>query len=194
MKFDEIKARLQNYRVGIAGAGGLGSNCAHALARSGIGTLVIADFDIVNESNLNRQFFFHNQIGMKKVVALKENLIKIDPSVNVIIHEVVLNNDNIPLIYAACDVIVEAFDGSEMKEMIVASVSRSLPSVPLVIGSGLAGWGRNNDIRSRKIDEMLFVAGDETTEVSDELPPLAPRVGIIANMQANIVLDILLNK
>lgn len=194
MKFDEIKARLQNYRVGIAGAGGLGSNCAHALARSGVGTLVIADFDIVNESNLNRQFFFHNQIGMKKVVALKENLLKVDPSANVIIYDVVLNNDNIPRIYAGCDVIVEAFDGSGMKEMIVESVSIALPSVPLVIGSGLAGWGRNNDIRSRKVDEMLYVAGDETTEVSDNLPPLAPRVGIVANMQANIVLDILLYK
>ncbi|MFO7574507.1 MAG: sulfur carrier protein ThiS adenylyltransferase ThiF [Bacteroidales bacterium] len=194
MNFDEIKARLQNFRVGIAGAGGLGSNCAHALARSGVGTLVIADFDIVNESNLNRQFFFYNQIGMKKVVALKENLLKVNPSVNVIIHEDVLNNENIPLIYTGCDVIVEAFDGSEMKEMIVGIVSRALPSVPLVIGSGLAGWGRNNDIRSRKIDEKLYVAGDETTEISAELPPLAPRVGIVANMQANIVLDLLLNK
>jgi sulfur carrier protein ThiS adenylyltransferase len=194
MKFDEIKARLQNYRVGIAGAGGLGSNCAHALARSGVGTLIIADFDIVNESNLNRQFFFSSQVGMKKVVALKKNLLKVNSFVNVIIHDIVLDNDNIPLIYSGCDVIVEALDDSEMKEMLVGSVSRSLPSVPLVIGSGLAGWGRNNNIRSRKVDEMLYVAGDETTEVSDNLPPLAPRVGIVAYMQANIVLDLLLNK
>ena len=177
-----------------AGAGGLGSNCAHALARSGVGTLVIADFDIVNESNLNRQFFFWNQVGMSKVVALKENLNRVNPSVRIITHEIVLDHENIPVIFAGCDVVVEAFDRSDMKEMIAESLSRSLPLVPLIIGSGLAGWGRNNDIRSRKIDEMLYITGDETTEVSDELPPLAPRVGIVANMQANIVLDLLLNK
>lgn len=194
MKFDEIRTKLQNYRVGIAGAGGLGSNCAHALTRSGIGTLVIADFDTVSEANLNRQFFFRNQVGSKKVVALKENLNMIDPTIKIEIHDVVLDSKNTPVIFAGCDLIVEAFDRNDMKQMIVESISRSMPYTPLIIGSGLAGWGRCNDIRYRKIDEMLYIAGDESTEVSDDLPPLAPRVGIVASMQANIVLEILLNK
>ena len=54
---------MSKFRVGIAGAGGLGSNCAVALARSGVGTLVIADFDIIEAANLNRQYYFTDQIG-----------------------------------------------------------------------------------------------------------------------------------
>jgi sulfur carrier protein ThiS adenylyltransferase len=68
MTFDEIKSKLKNYTVGIAGVGGLGSNCAVALARVGIGKLIISDFDIVYESNLNRQYFFKDQIGLKKLM------------------------------------------------------------------------------------------------------------------------------
>ncbi|MBE0675315.1 MAG: sulfur carrier protein ThiS adenylyltransferase ThiF [Bacteroidales bacterium] len=192
MRFSEIKKRLSVCRVGIAGAGGLGSNCAIALVRSGVGTVVIADFDTVNESNLNRQFFFRDQIGMPKVSALKDNLKRIDPDSHIIIHEIELNPDNIPSVFKGCDIIVEAFDRSDMKKMLIESVYRDLPGIPLVVGSGLAGYGDNNSIRSRRIDETLWLAGDESGEVSDENPPLAPRVGIVANMQANIVLEILL--
>ena len=66
MRFSEIKTHLGKFRVGIAGAGGLGSNCAVALARSGVGTLVISDFDIIEQSNLNSQYYFTNQVGMMK--------------------------------------------------------------------------------------------------------------------------------
>ena len=70
---------LENAKVGIAGAGGLGSNCAMHLVRAGVKKLVIADFDVVSESNLNRQFFFRDQLGRKKVDALAENLRRIEP-------------------------------------------------------------------------------------------------------------------
>lgn len=194
MRFTVIREKLRHYKVGIAGAGGLGSNCAQALVRSGVGTLVIADFDTVSELNLNRQFFFQSQVGEKKVEALRENLRRIDPSVNIEVHDVFLDHENTPRVFAGCDIIVEAFDNSEMKQMIIETVAMALPGIPLVVGSGLAGWGGNEKIRSRKIDNNLYVIGDESEEVSEELPPLAPRVGIVANMQANIVLEILLNK
>jgi sulfur carrier protein ThiS adenylyltransferase len=194
MDFNQIKKKLSAFRVGIAGAGGLGSNCAQALARCGIGTLVIADFDVVEEPNLNRQFFFRDQIGMKKVEALKENLGRIGNATQVIVHDMALNPDNISSVYSGCDVIVEAFDRADMKEMLFETVNRLLPGVPLIMGSGLAGWGRNESIRSRKIDSTLYIVGDESLEVSDDLPPLAPRVSIVACMQANIVVEILLNE
>ncbi|MBM3420231.1 MAG: sulfur carrier protein ThiS adenylyltransferase ThiF [Bacteroidetes bacterium] len=193
MLFGEIKKRLSSFRVGIAGAGGLGSNCAQALVRSGVGTLVIADFDIVEERNLNRQFFFLDQTGMKKVDALKVNLDRIGSGSVIIVHDVTLTREIIPGIFAGCDVIVEAFDRSDMKLLLIETVTREMPGIPVVAASGLAGWGGNETITSRKIDKTLYVVGDESNEVSDELPPLAPRVGIVACMEANLVLEILLN-
>lgn len=194
MTFDEIKEKLSRFRVGIAGAGGLGSNCAVALARSGVGTLVIADFDIVEERNLNRQYFFLDQTGMKKVTALSENLSRISRTTKVIAHDTILTPENIPVIYKGCNIIVEAFDRSDMKQMLIETVSIQMPGIPLIVGSGLAGWGSNETIGSRKIDETLYICGDEAMEVGEQLPPLAPRVAIVANMQANLVLEILLKR
>ena len=184
--------KLKTKTVGIAGAGGLGSNCAVALARVGIGKLIIADFDIVSEGNLNRQYYCQDQIGQKKVVALKENLFRINPSVLVEIHDIKLSPKDIISIYKDCDIIIEAFDLAEMKEMIIETVLSSFTAKPLISGVGLAGWGKNNDMRTRKIGK-LYICGDEQTEVSESLPPLAPRVGIVANMQANQALEILIN-
>ena len=192
MTFSEIKAHLGKFRVGIAGAGGLGSNCAVALARCGIGTLVLSDFDIIEEPNLNRQYYFTDQVGMMKTVALKENISRINPGVIVIIHQKRLDMKNIPEIFSGCDVIVEAFDRSDMKEMLIETVQMKMRHTPLVIGSGMAGWGKSEDIRCRKIDDTLYVCGDESSEASENLPPMAARVGIVANMQANVVIEILM--
>lgn len=193
MRFSEIRGHLASFRVGIAGAGGLGSNCAVALARTGIGTLVIADFDVVEYANLNRQFYFSDQLGMKKTEALKENILRINPLINIVTHSVKLTGENIPLIYSGCDVIVEAFDMAEMKEMIINTVQTQMPGIPLVVGSGMAGWGDSDLLRCRKIDKSLYVCGDESTEASEDTPILAPRVGIVSHMQANTVVDILMN-
>lgn len=192
MTFEEIKSRLKNYTVGIAGVGGLGSNCAVALARTGIGTLIISDFDIVYESNLNRQYFFKDQIGMKKVGALKENIRRINPEINIIDNFIELDETNIVEIYKNCDVIVEAFDLAEMKKMLIETCLSELPEKPIVLGLGMAGWGQSNIIKYRQ-SENLYICGDEISEISDDNPPLAPRVGMVANMQANTVLEILLS-
>ena len=194
MNFAQITEHLSRFRVGIAGAGGLGSNCAVALARCGIGTLVIADFDIVEQNNLNRQYFFTDQIGVMKVIALKNNIFRINPQVSVIAHPEKLNGSNIPEVFRGCDVIVEAFDNSENKELLIETLDMCMPRTPLVIASGLAGWGKNDTLKYRKIDETLFVCGDESSEISEDLPPMAPRVGIVANMQANAVVEILMQK
>ena len=192
MTITEIRNHLAKFRVGIAGAGGLGSNSAVALARSGIGTLVLSDFDVVEEENLYRQYYFADQIGIMKTIALKENIARINPKITLIVHQKKLNRENIPDIFYGCNVIIEAFDNSDMKEMLIETIQQKMPGIPVVIGSCMAGWGRNEVLRSRKIDETLYLCGDESSEVSDNLPPLAPRVGIVANMQANVVIEILM--
>jgi len=191
MTYDANK--LKKSTIGIAGCGGLGSNCAVALARVGIGTLIIADFDVIEESNLNRQYYFRDQIGQKKAFALNANINRINPDVKVISIQKKLEASDIIKLFHDCDVIVEAFDKKEMKQMIIETVLTEMPDKPLVVASGLAGWGDNNSLRTRKIDN-LYICGDEVTETSEDLPPLGPRVGIVANMQANVVLEIVLGK
>jgi sulfur carrier protein ThiS adenylyltransferase len=193
MEFKEIQKVLSKKTVGIAGAGGLGSNCAVALARVGIGRIIICDYDKISRSNLNRQYYFYEQIGQHKVFAIEDNILFINPRVKVKAHHIKLNPENIPEIFKKCDVIVEAFDLAEMKQMIIETVLTALPKIPLVIGLGMAGWGDNNSLKVRKVDN-LYICGDEKSEISEDLLPLAPRVGIVANMQANTVLEILLNK
>ncbi len=193
MRLSEIRSHLSKFRVGIAGAGGLGSNCAVALARSGVGTLIIADYDIIEAPNLNRQYYFTDQIGQMKTIALKENISRINPNVSVIAHQKRLDKFNIPEIFSGCNIIVEAFDSSDMKEMLIETVQTKMPGIPLIIGSGMAGWGNSELIRYRKIDNTLYVCGDESTEVSEDIPPMAPRVGMVASMQANVVIELLMN-
>ncbi len=191
MNFTEIKKLLKHKTAGIAGAGGLGSNCAVALARSGIGKLIIADFDTVSESNLNRQYYFYNQIGQIKVNALKENIKNINPEVSVVTHPIKIKASDIPEIFSECNIIIEAFDKAEEKQLLIETVLSEFPEKPLISGLGMAGFGDSESLQVRKIDN-LYVCGDEKSEVSEENPPLAPRVGIVANMQANIALEILL--
>ncbi|TSA30013.1 MAG: sulfur carrier protein ThiS adenylyltransferase ThiF [Bacteroidetes bacterium] len=192
MTFQEIKQRLRRKSVGIAGCGGLGSNCAVALARVGVGRLVIVDFDAVTVSNLNRQYFFLDQIGMKKVEALRENIRRIDPAIGVEVADVKLTPDLLPGLFASCDVVVEAFDRADQKEMLIETMLKDFPEKPLVVGLGVAGWGRTDLVHFRKSGN-LYICGDEVSEISVELPPLAPRVGMVANMQANVVVEILLS-
>lgn len=185
--------KLKNKCVGIAGAGGLGSNCAIALARVGIGKLIIADYDVVSQTNLNRQYYFSDQIGKPKVFALKENISKINSFSEIETHNIKLTKESIIEIYKNCDIIVEAFDLAEMKKMIIETVISYFPEKYIVSGMGMAGWGNNNTLCTKEF-EKLFICGDGTTEVSDIYVPLAPRVAIVANMQANQVLELLLKK
>jgi sulfur carrier protein ThiS adenylyltransferase len=193
MKFEEIKNKLDACKVGIAGAGGLGSNCAVSLVRVGIGSLVVADFDVVNELNLNRQFFFRDQLGMKKVVALADNLYRINPNLNLTLVDKKITPENVLNYFADCQVMVEAFDAADQKKMLIETWVEKRPDVPIVIGSGMAGWGNNNTLSTQKFENM-YICGDGVSEIAGENPPLGPRVAIVANMQANQVLELLLGK
>lgn len=193
MKFSEIKQKLSAYTVGIAGCGGLGSNCAASLARVGIGKLIIADFDLIDESNLNRQFYFVDQIGQKKVYALRDNLFRINPNLKVIPIDQKLTPESIVLNFSDCDIIVEAFDQKHMKQMLIETILKYFPEKPLVCAIGLAGYGNVNSMRVEQHGN-LWICGDQETEVSEEQPPIAPRVCIAANMEADTVISILLNK
>ena len=184
---------LQKAVIGIAGAGGLGSNIAVSLARAGIGKLIVADFDKIEPSNLNRQQFFIDQIGMPKVIALLENLNNISPFTQYQMHDIKLNEENIPFIYKDVDIIVEAFDKAEMKTMLIETWLTHFPDKPIIAASGLSGWGKNELLHSRKIDN-LYICGDEVTDLQSGISPMAPRMGIVANMQANIVLELILKE
>jgi len=191
MNFSRIKKILRGKKVGIAGCGGLGSNCAVALARTGIGKLVLADFDVVRKSNLNRQYYFTDQIGQKKVFALADNLYFINPSVTIESHHTKLNAKRLLKVFKDCDVVIEAFDDAEMKEMLIETCMEKFPGKPVISGMGMAGFGNNHSIRVEQYGN-LYICGDMETEISDNMPPLAPRVGIVAMMQANLAIEILL--
>ena len=185
----EERAALESVRVGIAGAGGLGSNCAMHLVRAGVKHLTIVDFDVVNESNLNRQFFFRDQIGQKKVEALKANLLRIEPDADIRIVDTKLDASSTKELFADCTIVVEAFDVVEAKAMILAALAGS--GKKLVTASGLAGWGRSNAMKVRKMGNIVAI-GDGETSVGDGAAPVSPRVGLAAAMEANAVVSLLL--
>jgi sulfur carrier protein ThiS adenylyltransferase len=189
-----VHARLKQAVVGIAGVGGLGSAVAVALARVGVGRLVIADFDVVEPSNLNRQQYFIDQIGRYKVDALVDNLQRINPYVTVEAHRKYLGPENIPAIFSDCRIVVEAFDRADMKAMLVNTVLESLPQSIVVAASGLAGFGPNNSITTRKISRRLYLTGDSVSEAAPGSGLMAPRVGIAAHHQANQVIRIILGE
>lgn len=189
-----VHQKVKEARVGIAGLGGLGSSVAVALARVGVGTLVLADFDVVEPSNLNRQQYFVDQIGMSKVKAMTENLARINPYVRVEGHEVVLDRENVPRIFASTPIIVEAFDRAEMKEMIITTVLEHMPGHIVVAASGLAGYGPNNTIRTQRISPQLYIVGDHVSAARPGWGLMAPRVGIAAHHQANLVLRLILGE
>jgi sulfur carrier protein ThiS adenylyltransferase len=184
---------LKRACVGIAGCGGLGSHVALSLARVGVGHLILVDPDVVEPSNLNRQHYFVDQIGAYKVDALQETLLRANPFVRVETHRLRLTRENIPFVFAAADVIVEAFDTAEAKVMIIEAVLGQLPGRPLVVGSGMAGYGRSNAIHTRREGDLI-ICGDEVTEARPGRGLMAPRVGIAANHQANAVVEILVGQ
>jgi len=189
-----VHHRLKQAVIGIAGVGGLGSAVAVALARVGIGRLVIADFDVVEPSNLNRQQYFTDHIGRYKVDALCENLQRSNPYVTVHAHRTLLTPENIPALFSDCSIVVEAFDRADMKAMLVNTVLEAMPQSCIVAASGMAGYGSNNSIVTRKVSQRLYLTGDSVSEAKPGCGLMAPRVGIAAHHQANQVVRIILGE
>ena len=190
-KLEKITTELSKKTIGIAGAGGLGSNAAVALARSGIGHLIIVDYDRVEESNLNRQYYFKDQIGKIKVDALAENIQRINPITQVtsICSRLTTGHMHEPLHQA--DIIIEALDEAAIKKQFLEEVLEKLPSIPLVAASGTAGFGHSDRIVTRHLNN-LYLCYDEEAASSDDDVLLAPKVGIMAHWQANIAIALLL--
>ncbi|WP_320174955.1 sulfur carrier protein ThiS adenylyltransferase ThiF [Maridesulfovibrio sp.] len=183
---------LQAVHIGIAGAGGLGSNCAMYLVRSGFKQFVIADFDRIEESNLNRQFYFMEQVCTNKVDALCENLKSINPDLDITAHATAVSRENVHELFGECDVIIEAFDGAAAKKALVETF---LPTGKLLVtASGMGGTGNTDEIKTRKVRDNFYIVGDMKTECNAETPPFSPRVAICAAKQADIVLNHYLNK
>ena len=186
----DVLAALRQSSVGIAGAGGLGSNVAVSLARAGVGRLVIADFDKVEPSNLNRQQYTIDQVGERKVEALRDNLLAINPYSLYEVHDVRVTRRNAARIFARVDVLVEAFDRAEAKEMLIETCLAKFPGRPIVAASGLAGYGGNRRVHTRKMGN-LHICGDEASQCPKGISPMAPRVALVAAMQANLVVELL---
>ena len=189
-----VHETVKKARVGIAGLGGLGSSVAIALARVGIGELVLADFDVVEPSNLNRQQYFVDQIGKFKTDAIEENLRRINPYVKTVTHKVVLDKVNSPEIFRDVDVLVEALDRAENKAELLNAMAASCPEIPVIGASGVAGHGRSNTVRTSRFSSNYFIVGDRETEAASGTGLMAPRVGIAAHHQANCVLRLLLGE
>ncbi len=183
-------AVLRGSSVGIAGAGGLGSNAAVSLARVGVGRLIIADFDKIDPSNLNRQQFFVDQVGRSKVEALRENLLRINPFASYEVHEVCVTRENVADVFSPAEILIEAFDRAEAKQMLIETWLAKFPERPIIAASGLSGFGGNRKLRTRKMGN-LYICGDEASQPTPGVSPMAPRVGIVANMQANLAVELL---
>jgi sulfur carrier protein ThiS adenylyltransferase len=189
-----IHQRIKESVVGIAGLGGLGSAIAIALARIGVGKLILVDFDIVEPSNLNRQQYSIHQIGMPKVEALQKNIADINPYVTLQIYQEKLDRNNIERIFSEALVVVEAFDRAEEKAMLINAISEKMSGKYIVAASGVAGYGDNNEIKTIRFSSKIFIVGDQETAAQPGVGLMAPRVGIAAHHQANTVLRILLGE
>ncbi|MDX1810028.1 MAG: sulfur carrier protein ThiS adenylyltransferase ThiF [Sulfurospirillaceae bacterium] len=171
--------------IGIAGAGGIGSNVAVNLIRSGVKKLKIVDFDRIEQSNLNRQFYFQDQIGRYKVEALKENLQRINPEAQIITLNTKIEEHNINDIFDDCDIIVEGFDKAQYKALLIEYFieTKSL----IVSASGIADHDLE-EIKVKKIKDNCYIIGDFKKDIKD-FKTYSTKVSIVAAMMANIVLE-----
>ena len=172
----ELHQAFSSATVAICGLGGLGSNIAIALARAGIGKLILIDFDRVDITNLHRQQYKADQIGMYKTVALAENLKEIAPYISLEIHTERITEDNVLTLLKDADIICEAFDDAECKAMLTEIVLTEMRDKYLVAASGMAGLYDANRIKTRKVASRFYLCGDEESDVADGRGLVSSRV------------------
>ncbi|AKN29554.1 thiamine biosynthesis protein ThiF [Clostridium carboxidivorans P7] len=187
-----VHKKVKRARVAIAGLGGLGSNVAVALARTGIGHLHLVDFDIVEPSNLNRQAYKIRHLGMKKTEALKSEIEDINPYIKVSIDNVKVTEENAVSLFQNDPIVCEAFDRAEYKAMLINTLLEKQPEIKLVSASGLAGYESSNSITTRKVFNNLYLCGDRKSNAEPGRGLMAPRVSICAGHQANMILRLIL--
>ena len=192
-KAEGIRLKLKESSVGIAGAGGLGSNAAVALARAGVGRLVIVDFDKVEESNLNRQYYFRDQIGQIKVEALKDIIKNINKDIKVDIFNQKLTKHSMEKPFNNVDVIIEALDKAETKAAFIEEILVKFPKKSIIGASGVSGYGHSKRITTKKVGN-LYICYDEFAKNSEDDVLMAPKVCLMANWEANLALEIVLGE
>ena len=188
-----ISEKLKKAKVCILGLGGLGSNVAILLARSGIGYLKLVDFDIVEASNLNRQQYRISHIGMKKTEAIRTIIKEINPFVEVEILNKKVDRENILSIVGDVEIVVEAFDVAETKAMAIEELLINGNKL-LVSASGMAGIGSANEIIARKVRDNFYLIGDNYSDYEEYSGIISTRVMICAAHQANIALRLILGE
>lgn len=190
---EEVAGKLKSMTVAIAGLGGLGSNAAVSLARAGIGKLTLIDFDKVELSNLNRQAYFLEQVGMNKTDALIDHIKKINPYVTLEAKCIRITAENCMDLFGEASVVIEAVDEAHTKAMIIETILSESKDLTVIAGSGMAGYGDNSTIHEKRF-ERLRIIGDGMTEALPGIPLMAPRVAVVSNMQANAALEIILGE
>lgn len=170
-------------KVGIAGVGGIGSNVAVQLVRAGCSFLKIVDFDRVERSNLNRQFYFADQIGGHKVDMLRENLLRIAPGLHIEALCLRLTPDNLAATFVDCQVIVEGFDEETSKKQLLEAFADHQGHI--VSASGIAGRELAH-IRVQKFGNCTIVGDFSTDYRHGSL--YAPKISLIAAIMADRVL------
>ncbi|MEN6412658.1 MAG: sulfur carrier protein ThiS adenylyltransferase ThiF [Veillonellales bacterium] len=190
----QVHKKVKEGRIAIAGLGGLGSNIAIMLARTGIGHLHLLDFDVVEPSNLNRQAYKIKHLGLPKARALAEEIYETNPFVSVTAETLRLTEKNIPELLAEDSIICEAFDTPAAKAMLVNTVTAAFPDKFIVAASGMAGYGSSNAIITRKITDHFYLCGDGSTAAQPGQGLMAPRVMVCAGHQANMALRLLLQE
>ena len=188
---EDLQNKISSTKVAICGLGGLGSNIAIALARAGIGKLILIDFDRVDITNLHRQQYKASQVGMYKTEAIRENLKEINPYLETEIHTVCVKEENAKELLKECDIICEAFDDAECKAMLTNLVLEEMPDKYIVAASGMAGMGSANSIHTRKVTKRFYLCGDEISDASDGIGLVSSRVMLCAAHQAHTVLRII---
>ncbi len=188
----ELNLALSKAVIGVAGLGGLGSNIALSLARVGVKKLLLADFDVVEPSNLNRQQYFVRHIGMKKTQALKELINDVNPFVKVETHDIFLDEKNVASVFGECEILCEAFDNVAGKAMILNEAGASLKDKKIIGASGMAGYFSSNLIKTIKFAKNVYLCGDLTNEAKIGQGLMAPRVAVCANHEANLAIRLLM--
>ena len=191
---EDIQKKFASATVAICGLGGLGSNIAVALARAGVGKLILIDFDMVDITNLHRQQYKANQIGVNKTDALAYNLCEIAPFTTAETHNVRITENNAKKLLENADIICEAFDDAEAKAMLTNLVLEKMSDKFLVAASGMAGLGSANTIKTRKVMSRFYLCGDEESDVQSEGSLVSSRVMLCAAHQAHTVLRILVGE
>ena len=189
-----VQEKFNQATVAICGLGGLGSNIAIALARAGVGRLILTDFDRVDITNLHRQQYKATQLGEFKTEALAANLREIAPYLTIETHTTAITEENFEEILAPADVICEAFDNAEAKAMLVNGVLEHFPEKKLVSATGMAGYGSSNTIRTKRLMKNFYLCGDGVTEPEYGNGLMAPRVAICAAHEANMITRLILGE